>query len=213
MTKQRLIMIICGAVLTLVGTFYIGRWSKDISPESKPVVIASPATPPPAPKPAVEKPKQPTLAELLDVATVKHFDGLESPFIRQLINDPTLVTEPKEKFKGDVTDHAAVKQWAGWEAHRLAIRFDKFDRKFGAWLYNYPDRVAYLLRKDADGHLMLAEYEKTPGQGFGVSPKPAVERQMASSISQAQFQGWPDNLRAHPLPAYEHLCTGDVFVE
>jgi hypothetical protein len=196
--------VVVGACALFYAGFYFGKNS--VAPV--PITTIAKSVPPPVAKPTVEKQKEPTLEERLALATGGLGEGEIHPFTRQLIADPTLITDPKEQFAGDRTDKKALKRWAGRQAFLIATKFGYIDWKFGAEIrIRRPGETAFLLSKDAGGRLHVTEYvTANPGKGFGVSPKPAQDRLLASSISESQFLGWPGN--ESNIPAYEYRYTG-----
>lgn len=216
MTAQEQAAIFSVSVIgALTVGILIGKYSFERSPGKTIIpatisVLSSPSTPVAVtPRSAVSEQKL-AFANLLATATVKRTEGIEHPLIRQLMNDPTLVDDPKEKFQGNRADIVALKRWAGRQAHLVAIKAGYVDWKFGAWIYVYPDRIAYILRKGANGHLQVDEVSASPGTNSGTS---LISRPLAASVGHAQFLAWPNVLADHPLPGYEHLWHEMHLVE
>jgi hypothetical protein len=199
MKKNLIVDVGIIAVLVAVSFSALSFWKKT-APQQ---VVSIAQTPTPAaPRPTVA---EPSLASRIKLATVRKGEGPEHPLVRRLMNEPQFITDPKEAFEGDPADKIALKRWAGWETDRLAVKFGLKDWKFGGELrITKPDVVAFMLQKDADGNVLLAEYEVTSDGEFGTSPQPTNTIQIASSISQSQFLGMPDFITAHPLPQYEY---------
>ena len=206
MTVRKFIygLVILGIAL---GIFFVGKYygEKSCPPAATPAKTSAPAVTQPPP---VVTPKLPSIEERLALATGGNGEGVVHPFTRQLMADPTLIIKPKEQYKGDRADTKALKRWAGREAYLIAIEFGYADWKFGAEIrIRRPGETAFLLSKDAGGQLHATEYvTATPGKGFGVSPKPAQDRLLASSVSESQFLGMPDNQKN--IPVYEYLYAG-----
>ena len=120
-----------------------------------------------------------TVPDRLKLATIGKGEGIEHAFIRQLVADPSIVEGVKVKvlgkvydltFKGDKTDKKAVKEWAQCAAHLIALNGGYVDFATGGEIrVRVADKVAYILYKDKDSNLMVAEYEKADGE-FKDSP-------------------------------------------
>lgn len=154
-----------------------------------------------------QQPKNDTKNEKLQLAIVRRGEGIEHALIRQL------AASPKEfGFAGDTKDAARVKNWAGREAHVLAIRAGYVDWKFGAEVrVKAPDRVAYVLEKSVVGDLRISQREVAPGGNVAdPSQRPSQKVQnitVVGSYLQATFLGNPGNERIRP---YEYIYTGEA---
>jgi hypothetical protein len=101
---------------------------------------------------AVEKEK------LLELAIIKKGDGVENALIRQLVKYPD-----EFGFSGDKTDAMALNEWAGKEAHQLAVKSGYVETTTGEEVRvgaKGIDRAAYALEKDKTGKLFIQEYLK-----------------------------------------------------
>lgn len=147
-------------------------------------------------------PQANNLEDQLKLATVRRGEGVEHALIRQLLANPQAYG-----FQGDIAKKRVVKKWAGRRAHLMAVRAGYFDWKFGAEIrVKHPNKAAFLLEKDADGKMRVAEYAALPHDGFGPSPEPQKTLTLASRTTHSAFLGWPG---AHAsIPAYEYLYTG-----
>lgn len=107
-------------------------------------------------KPAVS-PVSEKLGDLSESAIVQKGEGVEHAFIRQLSEDPE-----KFGFKGDAADDNAVMDWAGKEAHRVAIKAGYVDMGTGNEIRigGKGGAVAYELEKDSAGNIKVNEYSK-----------------------------------------------------
>ena len=167
-------------------------------------LAATPATPTAPPATTLDDQQQ-----LLRMATAHRGEGIEHTLVRQLR------ANPKEfGFRGNPADKNAVKWWAGGKAHLLARGAGYVDWKFGAEIrVRAPDKVAYLLSKDATGKITITESEistlRIMGGGGAVTyafqSSRVTVRTVAESIPQSQFLGWPGNI--DKLPAYEYRYT------
>jgi hypothetical protein len=195
---NRKVVIAVVAILAMIGVYF--AFFHHGTPPPAPVVAR--AVPTPAPKPTGPSPED------LKLATVKKGEGIEHAIIRQLV-----ARSAKFGFDGDGHDARAIKLWAGHEAHVLAIRAGYADWKFGGEVrVARPDEMAYLLKKDSNDRLSIAEYRATPSGNANVSssllspvsPDAGGTKVLASSVSQSQFLGMPDFITAHPLPNWEY---------
>jgi hypothetical protein len=93
----------------------------------------------------------------MQLAIVHKGEGVESALIRQFAADPVVYG-----FNGKQGDAKAVHQWAGRQAHLLAIKAGYYDWKFGAEVrVAAPDKMAFVIQKDAAGNLIVVEYAVT----------------------------------------------------
>ncbi len=157
------------------------------------------------------QPKTLGIQQRLALATVRKGGGVESPLIRQLMAEPGLVVDNLANrkiglspFQGDTGDKAALKQWAGQQAHLFAIGRYYVDLQSGIEVRVKQVGAVYLLRASADGTLSVDKYPPAPSGGGQVSG-PAHTNELASSIAHAQFTDWSDDLIPRQLPAYEYL--------
>lgn len=119
---------------------------------SKPATLPAPA--------AMVDPTAPSAAQM-QLAVVHKGEGVENALIRQLAADPVAYG-----FTGKQDDAKAVHQWAGRQAHLLAIKTGYYDWKFGAEVrVAAPDKMAYVIQKNDAGNLTVVEYTvKNPSQ-------------------------------------------------
>jgi hypothetical protein len=156
--------------------------------------------------PASVKPTGPSAAQIV-LATVRKGEGIEHALIRQLVDDPM-----NYGFTGDQNDSAAVKKWAGHQAHVLAIKAGYYDWKFGAEVrVKAPNTTAYVLQEDADGNLQIGEYAATTPQGppttaSGGTFSPATTHGVAPTIASSQFFGASQTTgKIFLVPAYQYV--------
>src|SRR6185437_5826152 len=142
LSSQTKVPLIIGIIVLVVAAVIGGLWFSRHHKPSKPTV------PPPLAKvvkaPTVQ-PQEPPID--FSVAGVHKGEGAESPIIRELIADPSLIPH----YKGDVNDEKAVRHAAEHEAHLLAIKAGLVEWKFGEEaMIKAPDTVAFVVRKDHD---------------------------------------------------------------
>ena len=119
-----------------------------------------------------------------ELSTIRKGEGIEHALIRQLEENPKAFGYDK-----DINDAAAVKAWAGKEAHRLAIRGGYVDAETGQEVRvgtKGIDNVAYVLKNDGHGQATIEEYFKGEDGQFGSNPKEAHE--LAKDFKSAQFE-------------------------
>lgn len=100
-------------------------------------------------------------AEKLELATIKKGDGVQNVLIRQLMVNPE-----KFGFEGDLHDTEKIKEWAGGEAHRIYLDYEKARLMEGEIKHGLEIRVtgdgvgksAYILEKDAQGKSIVKEF-------------------------------------------------------
>lgn len=176
---------------------------------------ASAPTPPtpPGPEPKTESKAAGPSASQLELAFVaKHSGkGIEWAFIRQLVADPG-----SWGFTGNQDDAKAVKQWAGHEAAVICYKSGYCEWKFGAEVQTYGG-VAYVLQKDVDGKIQVAEYPidapptaatstTTTNSNNSNTRLPAAIHALSASVAASQFFGAsPVTGNKLPVPHYEYV--------
>ncbi len=92
--------------------------------------------------------------EVLQDAVVHKGQGVEHALIRQLVHDPAT-----HGYDGDTNDTAAVKSWAGKEAHRIALDSrNAYVTENAETRVRFADKYAYVLNNDGT----VSEYEVKP---------------------------------------------------
>ncbi len=189
MTRRELIII--GAVLALFIAGFIGLTYKSAthSPPQKAATTADlPSADSVAKQQAAKEQKQ------IALATIHKGEGVESAFIRQLMNDPSAYG-----FKGDAIKTGVVKIWAQRKAHLTAIKAGYVDWKFGREIrVKYSDKAAYVLIPDERGGVRVV------ARGIGASSPQRVHILTASS-SVSQFLGLSGQEHIQP---YEYIYIG-----
>lgn len=96
-------------------------------------------------------------SEVLQDAVVHKSEGIQHSLIRQLIDSPKA-----HGYEGDPNDAAAVKEWAGHEAHlRCLDPRNAYVTQEAETRVRIPDKYAYVLNSDGT----VTEYEVTPVGG------------------------------------------------
>jgi|GEM_PF-4865831 len=129
---------------------------------------------------------EPEKVDLSD-AIVRKGEGAEHALIRQLVKNPE-----EFGYKGDPADIAAVKTWAGGEAHRIALDQGIVKMEGGAMheiKTGVADKIAYHL-ENVDGKVSVEEIDMTSGQvgapetvnayEYGYTNPPAVHEAVAA---------------------------------
>ena len=148
------------------------------------------------------------------LATVHQGEGIEHALIRQLTADPA-----NYGFTGKKDDEKAVKQWAGRQAHLLAIKAGYVDWKFGAEVrVKTANTTAYLIQKNADDSLQIAEGTVTSPPGPATTAPDSATTQLSSigashtvvtTIATAHFIGASASTGTIlPVPVYEYVFVG-----
>ncbi|MFH1677872.1 MAG: hypothetical protein ABH888_03620 [Patescibacteria group bacterium] len=124
-------------------------------------------------------------AEQLDFsdATIRKGEGIEHVLIRQLKTNPE-----NFGFKGNLNNADAVKEWAGGEAHRMAIKAGYVDLKTGQEIRigtKGIDSVAYVIEKNQEGELSIHEHFKNDEKVF----KSVEIHKLAEDFKSAKFEG------------------------
>lgn len=90
-----------------------------------------------------------------EAAIIHKGEGIEHAFIRQLSDEPE-----KFGYTGDMEDENAIKQWAGSQAHRLAISegYAEMDGNREIRIGGNGENVAIQIEKDPSGHIVVNEY-------------------------------------------------------
>ncbi|MFH1427571.1 MAG: hypothetical protein ABIG60_03515 [Patescibacteria group bacterium] len=119
------------------------------------------------PKVAVEEVVPPVSEKTIEIpkeAFIHKGEGIEHALIRQLKAHPD-----EYGYKGDVHDAGAIKDWAGQEAHRLAIRSGYVDKITGEEVRigtKGINTAAYVIEKNKQGDLVVHEYFKDEHDKF-----------------------------------------------
>lgn len=121
------------------------------------------------------------LGEVEESFIVQKGEGIEHAFIRQLSDDPE-----KFGFAGDSKDDEAVMDWAGKEAHRIAIKAGYVDLETGneVRVGGKGGDIAYELAKDSSGSFKINEYIKDSEGNF----KGIETNEVAKDLESAQFE-------------------------
>jgi hypothetical protein len=203
--------VIASILLLIVTAIVIGLivHTRSLSHQVVVVVPPKPVTPPPA---AVKPP-------VVDrsIGIVHAGQGVEHALIRQLMANPSTAG-----FQGNSEDKSELKQWAGHEAHILALKAGYIGSKFGEEIrVRHPDAMAYVIEKDStSGNLQIVEYST-----LQVAPPSATQRTndenaagfvqiashgVAASIATAQFIGPQNGTTVLPAPCntYEYMYVG-----
>lgn len=137
-----------------------GHTPKDYQTEQP----AHPEQPPTQPGDAQPESVSPIVPEQekvdLSDAIVHKGEGAEHALIRQLVKEPQ-----KFGYEGDPTDVAAVKDWAGGEAHRIALDQGIVKMEGGAMheiRTGVADKIAYQL-ENVNGEISVKEIDVTTG--------------------------------------------------
>jgi hypothetical protein len=153
------VAIIAIAIVLVLCAVGAGIWAHtrhEQPAKLAPSPTAQAATNKPAlpPRPPV-KSTEPSATQM-SLAVAHKGEGVESTFIRQFAANPAAYG-----FNGK-DDAKAIHQWAGRQAHLLAIKAGYYDWKFGAEVgAAAPDKMAFVIRKDAAGNLTVVEYAVT----------------------------------------------------
>lgn len=144
---------------------------------------------------ATKEQERRAFVEILNLATPKEGEGIESTFIRQLIANPHLLEGDKkliEKYpqlvyRGDINDKEGLKKWTGTSSNILAVLLEYYDWKFGGEVrVKYADKVAYRLVIGNDGKLLLQVYVKDKDGNFPTEPQ--LTQKLAKDFSSAKFK-------------------------
>lgn len=156
------VTIIAIVIVLAICVAGIGIW---IYPRHAQPAKSSPSVPAPAqvktnkptlPPPTV-KSTEPSASQM-QLAIAHKGEGVESTFIRQFAADPVTYG-----FNGK-QDPKVIHRWAGRQAHLLAIKAGYYDWKFGAEVgASAPDKMAFVIQKNAAGNLTVVEYAVTGG--------------------------------------------------
>jgi hypothetical protein len=180
-------------IIALLTGFFLGRFSKTAPTAQTPAAVTTQSTAPPAVLPPV----------VADINVVHSGEGIESPLIRQLIADPSLAG-----FSGNRDDARAVKQWAGRQAHLLAIKAGFVEWKFGEEMrVKYPGVSAFRIEKDSTGKLTIVEYAVSSMMSAGASGYSQVSvHQVAATVTTSHFIG-PMDGTTHFQTAYMSMYS------
>ena len=139
--------------------------------------------------PASEK-----LGGLSEAAIVQKGEGIEHAFIRQLSDEPE-----KFGFTGDSKNDDAVSEWAGRQAHNLAIKAGYVDLETGSEIRvgGKGGAVAYGLEKDSSGNFKVNEYLKD-AEGNFVGKE---INEVAKDLDGAQFETDRESYEYEGAPA------------
>jgi hypothetical protein len=131
----------------------------------------------PAPATAVSA-TNPNAAQMR-LAIVHKGEGVENAFIRQFVASPAAYG-----FNGKQDDTKAIHQWAGRQAHLLAIKTGYYDYYFGAEVrVATPYKMAYVIQKDGEGNLTVVEYK------VNVSAKMAfLQKNAAGKLTNVEYE-------------------------
>jgi len=163
----------------------------DVLEKPKPIVAESPQQ-------IQVEPKE----KNLELATIGKGEGIEHALIRQLADDPE-----NFGFDGDVNNSEEVKLWAGNEAHSLAIEAGYYDQKFGGEIrVKVSDKIAYVIQKDDNGNVEVAQYVKDDNGNFPDTPQ-SIQK-IALDYSQATFLAYGGD--GSKLPSYEYFFAEGV---
>ena len=151
------ITIVVAICVSGIGIWIYNRHVQPAKLAPSPTPTAHAATNKPAPPPtSTANPAEPSDAQM-QIAIAHKGGSPERAFIRQFTADPVAYG-----FNGDQNDAKAIHQWAGRQAHLLAIKTGYYDWKFGAEVRVVaPDKMAFVIRKDAAGNLTVVEYAAT----------------------------------------------------
>ena len=129
-------------------------------------------------------------------------NGVESALIRQFAANPVAYG-----FNGKQDDVKAIRQWAGRQAHLLAIKAGYYDWKFGAEIRAVtPNKMAFVIQKDATGNLTVVEYAVTGGSTATPTFSQGVTHISSTTIGASNFFGAsPTTGNKLPVPHGEYV--------
>lgn len=201
--KTRTIVIVVALAAIAIGGgtwFWVGHRSVPTAshnlssaPLALPAVLKAVA----APDPAAEE--QARFQTQLALAIPHKGNGVENPFIQQLIATPEL--QAGLGFRGDASNKVAVRKWAEGEAHRIACKTGFYDRDLGREIrVIQPEKTAYFLKLNGKGGVQVIRYDVSAGTS---SPQPVHIDKVRSASP--DFQDWTGHA---DLSTYEYLYTG-----
>jgi hypothetical protein len=132
--------------------------------------------------------------DILKAATIGRGEGIEHALRRQLELNPD-----KFGFKGNLSDRAAIHEWSGGQAHRIAINEGYIDQKAGVetWVRDIGPQgpegnPAYVLNIDASGKPTIHEF---------------IEGKPAGAGSESAYEYWHET----PKPVAHEISEGKVL--
>ncbi len=132
----------------------------------------------------------------LAISMGRRAEGREHVFIRELIANPSIADftgNPKDKFTGNLADKAAVKTWAGREAHILAIKAGYIGRNFHEEIRTrHPNKMAYVIEKNPAGGLRVVEYLVSKNAAGVSSLTQVAVHSVAKTLASSHFIGPQD---------------------
>ncbi|MEK7569260.1 MAG: hypothetical protein AAB497_04105 [Patescibacteria group bacterium] len=150
------------------------------------------------PAPVPEK-----LEGLQESSIIQKGEGIEHAFIRQLSDKPE-----KFGFTGDSKNDEAVMEWAGGEAHRIAIKAGYVDMETGDEIRvgGKGGDAAYEIVKDSNGNFKVNEYLKDDQGNF----KGQEINEVAKDFKSAQFETDRES-QEYEYEKPEEQATGPVI--
>jgi hypothetical protein len=152
--------------------------------------------------PAAQAATKPSDTQML-LGIINKGEGVESAFIRQFAADPVAYG-----FSGK-QDDAKVHQWAGRQAHLLAIKTGYYDWKFGAEVrvkYSEKATMAFVIQKDDKGNLSVVEYAVTIPSATPTYSQGATYIASATVGASNFFGASPVTGNKLPVPDSEYVC-------
>ncbi len=204
----RVVIIAIALMVVVVATAGIVRW---VHPHhTQPTKVAtltaqtaiSKPTFPPAPTANSAGPND----AQMQLAIAHKGEGVENTLIRQFAADPATYG-----FTGKQDDVKAVHRWAARQAHLLAIKAGYYDWKFGAEVrVASPDKMAFVIQKDAAGNLTVVEYAVTPTAVSASTTTPTFSQETthasSTTIGASDFFGAsPTTGNKLPVPHGEYV--------
>ncbi len=194
------VAIIAIAIIVTIATVGIVAWIH--SHHTQPAIVAQTTTSKQTTTQKKTNATAPSDAQM-SLAIVHKGEGVESALIRQFAANPTAYG-----FSGKQDDTKAIHQWAGRQAHLLAIKAGYYDWKFGAEVrVATPDKIkmAYFIQKDAAGNLTVVEYTVAGPQATPTFSQGATHIASATVGTSNFFGASPTTGDKLPVPHGEYV--------